>query len=970
MERPVSKTAYWDNLKGIFIFLVVFAHCLYSLQDSALINRITDLIYVFHMPAFVFVAGFLSKSENARSKSSLKKLIVAYIIFNPLMLLYAYVRYGIMPTLVTPSYSYWFLIGMIVWRFSVKYVSRVRGALVFSVAAALIVGFFADVTNVFSAARIIAFYPFFLAGFMLPAEKISVLYDKRKAYVYIEGVILLAVAVAASYLFVVVSGVSDGALTMTAYENRYGLLMRTAMFAISAAAITGFMLAVPNRRIPCLTTLGSNSMSVFLLHRIPTLLIGDLLIGGNDAVRITGSAVAAVLLTALLGNRAVAFRVDGFLTFCRGLVSGESVKTTKKSIVVRTLLCVAVVVVALLPLASELNNSFRGDSESKSESDSAGKIYNRITDAQQAAFDDDIKILFSGDLILLEDQVKNAYDGEKYDFGDIFEYTEKYISGADLAIGVFEGPAAGAEKGYSVGNYDDGKSLSLNFPDEFVQSVKNAGYDLVTTANNHLLDKGISGALRTLDVLDSFGLDHIGSYRNASEKETVKILSAGGIKIAVLAYTYGSNGYSEDDLLSGGLSYITSVLVPPKSVNFEKVKASVIGDIGKAKKEEPDLIVILPHMGEQFLDEPDDYQKAWNDIFIGAGADIVLNDHTHSVQPVDIFGENGKNKLIVNCPGNFVNIYRKHNGDAAVMVEVYIDRKDKTVTGASVIPMWIQSPAGGNYRPLPIYDILCDETLKRQISTDDLERVGGVHRHITSVMLGEELTLDMVEERYYMNENGYLAPQTEQMELTDAMKASVLYKAVTTAESVCYVGDSLTEGNTNGGYGWYEPVSGLSKKSVKCAKGGGTSKTILPQIPAGYGLYVVAIGTNDVRYRKSDICAMTAEEYIKELEKFVSRIRATDENAKFAFVAPWMALETDRVSALPPVERDAMLAEYTSSLKTWCSENGHIFSNPNPAIAGVLAKEKDSDYILDHIHPNRTSGIKLYSKSVFENSTR
>ena len=321
MERLVSKTAYWDNLKGILIFLVVFAHCLYSLQDSSLINTLTDIIYVFHMPAFVFVTGFLSKSENARSKGSLQKLFVAYIIFNPLMLLYAFVRYGSMPTLVTPAYSYWFLIGMIVWRSTVKYVSKVRGAIVLSVAAALLAGFFSDVTNVFSAARIIAFYPFFLAGFMLPAEKIPSLYNKRNSLAYIEGVILLAVSVAASYLFVILTGVSDDVLTMASYENIYGFYSRAAIFAIASAAIIGLLLAVPNIKIPCVTTLGSNSMSVFLLHRIPTLIIGDLLMRGSDEARLIGSAVGAVLLSALLGNRAVALRVDGFLTFCRGLVA-------------------------------------------------------------------------------------------------------------------------------------------------------------------------------------------------------------------------------------------------------------------------------------------------------------------------------------------------------------------------------------------------------------------------------------------------------------------------------------------------------------------------------------------------------------------------------------------------------------------------------------------------------------------------
>ena len=82
------------------------------------------------------------------------------------------------------------------------------------------------------------------------------------------------------------------------------------------------------------------------------------------------------------------------------------------------------------------------------------------------------RITFSGDLILLEDQVKRAYNGKGYDFSDVFEYAEPYISSADLAIGVFEGPMAGEDAGYSSSNFDDGKELYLNFPDSFADAVK------------------------------------------------------------------------------------------------------------------------------------------------------------------------------------------------------------------------------------------------------------------------------------------------------------------------------------------------------------------------------------------------------------------------------------------------------------------------------------------------------------------
>ena len=90
----------------------------------------------------------------------------------------------------------------------------------------------------------------------------------------------------------------------------------------------------------------------------------------------------------------------------------------------------------------------------------------------QEKFDSAFRILFCGDLILLEDQVKNAFDGQNYNFSTVFEYTKDYIQSADLSIGVFEGPTGGNRKNYSQSNFADGKSLYLNYPDSFADSVR------------------------------------------------------------------------------------------------------------------------------------------------------------------------------------------------------------------------------------------------------------------------------------------------------------------------------------------------------------------------------------------------------------------------------------------------------------------------------------------------------------------
>ena len=967
MKDRSQRISCYDNLKGILMILVVFAHCLYGYQGFAGVNTVTDMIYVFHMPAFVFVTGFLSKSEHSRSKGALGRLLAAYLIFNTVMLLYALTDGASSISLLTPYNSCWYLLAVIVWRAVSGWASQRKGAMVWSVLLALAAGFFSDVTNLLAVGRIIAFYPFFLAGFLLPAEKLPV--KNSRVSLMVKGAALAIVAAALAGLFVFRYNISDAALLMYGYSDISGLVDRVIIFAISALFVLGLCACVPDRNIPFVTKIGRNSLSVFLLHRILTLLAQKLDIFTADWQIFCYAVVLTIVICLLTGADKTA-RLVGRLVDC--FVEAFTGGREKSHHWCRLISGVVAAVVLLYNPAKIALNSVRSaqltDDTQATETQQEDVLYTQLSYEQTGKLQGDFRLLFAGDLIMLEDQVKRGWDGEKYCFDDIFEHTREYISGADLAIGVFEGPTAGEEAGYSTSNFDDGKTLALNYPDEFADAVKNAGFDLVTTANNHLLDKGEEGALRTLDVLDNAGLDHVGSYRSAEEKNTVKIVEQGGMKFAVLAYTYGTNGCSEDDLLSDELSYLTSVTVDPGSPNVGRVRQEIAGDFTRAKAQDPDAIIVLSHMGTQFADYPDSYQEFWYDYFMECGADVILNDHTHSVQPVEISEHDGRTVAIVNCPGNFANIYREYNGDASAMTEIYFDRESREITGAAVIPMWTQSQLSGNYRALPIYDILHNAQLREELSTYDLERVEQVQQHITEIMLGCTVPCSGAEQRYFVTEQGYMAQPAELLTLTEQEKSSPLYQKLAAAESVCFVGDSITHGTKNGGFGWYRPLEGLLNNVTECAAGGATTKSILPEVPTDSALYVVALGTNDIRYRDESICAMTAGEYIAELEGFVQRIRSGNSGAEFAFVAPWTSLDNDRVSVLDTSERNRMNDEYTEKLRIWCSENGHLFSDPNDIIDGVMLREVQSDYLVDYIHPNRNAGIELYSHAVLVGS--
>ncbi len=129
---------------------------------------------------------------------------------------------------------------------------------------------------------------------------------------------------------------------------------------------------------------------------------------------------------------------------------------------------------------------------------------------QDSYFDklnESFKIVFCGDMLLLEDQVKRGYNNGKYDYNDVFEHTKDILKSADLSIGVLEGPSDRTSS-FSTSNYGDGKLLSINFPAAFPNALKESGFDLVTLANNHILDKGSHGLLETIDLLNRIGLNY------------------------------------------------------------------------------------------------------------------------------------------------------------------------------------------------------------------------------------------------------------------------------------------------------------------------------------------------------------------------------------------------------------------------------------------------------------------------------
>ena len=241
--------------------------------------------------------------------------------------------------------------------------------------------------------------------------------------------------------------------------------------------------------------------------------------------------------------------------------------------------------------------------------------------------------------ILLHTRILN-YSLQKdntYDFNKIFEHVEDYIKEADVALVNQEVILGGT--GLGVSGYP-----SFNAPYEVGDALVNAGFDVVLHSTNHALDKGKKGLLRCIEFWKTAypEIGVIGIQESAKEQDDIYIVEVEGIRIAILNYTYGTNGIS----LPKDMPYAVDLLKEEK----------VIADLKKAE-EQADFTIVCPHWGTEYRLTPDSNQKKWTKIFLTYGADLVLGTHPHVIEPIEwiVDGKTGNKMLVYYSIGNFVN---------------------------------------------------------------------------------------------------------------------------------------------------------------------------------------------------------------------------------------------------------------------------------------------------------------------------
>lgn len=319
-----ERSAYWDNIKGFLMLLVVFAHVLYQLQgSSSVIDSTVDYIYMFHMPAFVFVSGYFGRSERSRSFEGIIKLIFLYFIFNSIMgFIYGF------SSLLVPMYSYWYLSALIVWRLTAHHIAGFREISLILFITALFIGFYPSVDNTLASSRIICFYPYYMAGYKLSEEKSAALSGRK--YVRRASVGMMALTGAGVLAFGAYSyfRYTDAALAMYGYTHQTDAFGRLALYVIAFLVIYALRCLSPDRRLPLLTSFGRNSLWIFILHRPFTLLISSYLSGMSLPLVLIASVISAFGLCVLFGNDIIARLMNAFLSSGADIFLSKSKKFT------------------------------------------------------------------------------------------------------------------------------------------------------------------------------------------------------------------------------------------------------------------------------------------------------------------------------------------------------------------------------------------------------------------------------------------------------------------------------------------------------------------------------------------------------------------------------------------------------------------------------------------------------------------
>lgn len=286
---------------------------------------------------------------------------------------------------------------------------------------------------------------------------------------------------------------------------------------------------------------------------------------------------------------------------------------------------------------------------------------------------DTLSILFMGDVMQHRQQIHSALipgadsmQSSSYDYSSYFAHVQHFIDEADFTVANME---------FCLGGPPYTGYPSFSAPEALAEEAAEAGIDLFLCANNHICDKGRRGLVSSLEKYGKIGVPVTGVYRDSldEQKHNPYIAELGGVRVAFINFTYGTNG----------------IRVPePFIVNMmdkEKVREAFV----RAREMEADIIIALPHWGQEYTTVPDSRQREWAEFLLECGADAVIGSHPHVIQPVEF--------PVAYSMGNFISNMSLRNTELGLMIILKIavtSYGDSYVAGLEAVPVWCSRPGG------------------------------------------------------------------------------------------------------------------------------------------------------------------------------------------------------------------------------------------------------------------------------------
>ena len=351
----------------------------------------------------------------------------------------------------------------------------------------------------------------------------------------------------------------------------------------------------------------------------------------------------------------------------------------KKIFIILTILIIAVgLCVILPPLLHEENN----------------KVSEQISPAaEEPEKAVSLKISAVGDVMVHKPQIPAQYDSTtgNYNFDNNFEYVKKYIEKADLALCNLETTFAGGKyTGYPV----------FNAPESLATALKKAGFDVALTANNHMMDMGLSGMKRTLEISRQEGLETAGTHLEGENDYT--ILDVKNVKIGIVAYLYETPSVDSVPTINGNRiseeawPFLNTFNYNTLDEDLLKVKKS----IQDARAAGADIIISYFHWGEEYQRSPNEYQQYIAKEAASYGADIIFASHPHVLQGMEMITdpESGRKTPVFYSMGNFISNQRMETLDnryteQGMIAEVDLEYMKSTKQIQSIqmkaIPTWV-----------------------------------------------------------------------------------------------------------------------------------------------------------------------------------------------------------------------------------------------------------------------------------------